>query len=252
MPITDITSSLDELTLTVVGEYPVSVDRLWQAWSDPRQIERFWGPPGYPATFTRHDMVAGGRSEYFMTGPGGDRSGGYWIFEAVDAGRSFEVLDGFAGDDGSPDDELPIMRMRIDFEATDERSRFTSVSSFPDTAAMEKVLEMGIVEGINGALGQMEQVLDDLASFAADRGTESTILDDTRVRVSRVIRGTVEQVWRAHHDFPLTPSIPSPFPLVSMCHLAIPMFPRYSEVLILHEESQTLPKTHENRRKCVK
>ncbi len=40
----------------------------------------------------------------------------------------------------------------------------------------------------------------DLASFAVGRATEAKILDDTRVRVSRVIRGSAQQVWDAHHD----------------------------------------------------
>lgn len=63
MPITDITSDPDALTLTIVGDYPVRVERLWQAWSDPRQIERFWGPPGCPATFARPTWSrAGGRT----------------------------------------------------------------------------------------------------------------------------------------------------------------------------------------------
>ena len=70
------------LTLTLVGEYDVPVERLWQAWTDPRQLERFWGPPEWPARFLRHDVVAGGRSLYVMTGPDGDRSAGYWQFEA--------------------------------------------------------------------------------------------------------------------------------------------------------------------------
>ncbi len=32
------------------------------------------------------------------------------------------------------------------------------------------------------------------------RATEAQVLSDTLVRVSRVIRGTVQQVWDAHHD----------------------------------------------------
>ena len=74
MPITDVTTDPEALTLTITGEYPVPVERLWNAWADPRQLERFWGPPTWPATFTRHDMVEGGRSEYFMTGPDGTKS----------------------------------------------------------------------------------------------------------------------------------------------------------------------------------
>ena len=43
-------------------------------------------------------------------------------------------------------------------------------------------------------------MLADLASFAASRATEAQMLSDTQVRISRVIRGTVAEVWRAHHE----------------------------------------------------
>ncbi|HLL83534.1 MAG TPA: SRPBCC domain-containing protein, partial [Longimicrobium sp.] len=71
MPVTSVSSDADALTLTVIGDYPVPVERLWNAYEDPRQLERFWGPETWPATFTRHDMEVGGRSEYYMTGPDG-------------------------------------------------------------------------------------------------------------------------------------------------------------------------------------
>ncbi|MEP6298652.1 MAG: SRPBCC domain-containing protein, partial [Ilumatobacter sp.] len=188
------------LTLTVTGEYTVPVERLWQAWSDPRQIERFWGPPQWPATFTRHDMVAGGRSDYFMTGPDGERSAGYWTFESVDEGRGFTAIDGFAADDGTENDEMPTMTFDVHFEATDDGCRFVSTTRFPSTEAMEQLVAMGMVDGVTAAWGQMPDVLADLASFAHGAGTRVDELTDTTVRVSRVVRGSVEQVWRAHHD----------------------------------------------------
>lgn len=200
MPITSVTSDPEALTVTIVGEYPVTVERLWQAWLDPRQLERFWGPPGWPATFTRHDMVPGGRSEYAMNGPDGERSAGYWIVEAIDEHRSISIVDGFAADDGTANDEMPAMRMDLRFEATETGARFVSTTTFPDVESMERLVEMGMLEGATAALGQMDDVLADLASFAIDRAADLRLLDDTRVRVSRVIRGAVEQVWRAHHD----------------------------------------------------
>jgi uncharacterized protein YndB with AHSA1/START domain len=200
MPITSITPDPDALTLTLIADYPVPVERLWQAWADPRQIERFWGPPGWPARFFRHDMVVGGRSHYVMTGPDGMSSGGYWVFEQVDEGRSIEVVDGFVDEHGAPNDDMPNMRMRMTFESTPDGSRLVSVTTFPSLEVMEQLSEMGMVEGATAAFGQMDDVLADLASFVAGRGTELVLLDDTTVRVTRVIRGTVEQVWRAHHD----------------------------------------------------
>lgn len=200
MPVTSVTSDPEALTLTLVGEYPVAVERLWEAFSDPRKLERFWGPPEWPATFTRHDMVEGGRSNYTMTGPDGATSSGYWIYTAIDPGRRVEVIDGFAGADGEPNNEMPSMTMCMEFTSTATGSRYTITTTFPDLASMEQLAEMGMVEGATSSMAQMDAVLADLAAFAADRGAESQILSDTRIRVSRVVRGSVEQVWRAHHD----------------------------------------------------
>ncbi len=79
------------LTLTFVAEFDASVERVWQVWQDPRQLERWWGPPGWPATFERHDFVVGGRSRYYLTGPGGEKSRGWWTMtqgEGHTQGRS--------------------------------------------------------------------------------------------------------------------------------------------------------------------
>lgn len=200
MPITSVDKNLDELTLTVVADFAVPRTRLWDAYVDPRQIEKFWGPPTYPATFTRHDVYPGGRSGYYMTGPEGDISAGYWEFLAVDPGRSFEVRDGFARPDGAPNTEMPTMRMIFTFEDTDQGSRLTTATYFNSTEELDQLLGMGMEEGLRAAMGQIDEVVADLATFAADRSTEAQLLSDTQVRISRVIRGTPEQVWRAHHD----------------------------------------------------
>jgi uncharacterized protein YndB with AHSA1/START domain len=200
MPITSVTSDAAALTLTLIADYPVPVERLWEAYSDPRQIERFWGPEQWPATFTRHDMVAGGWSHYHMTGPDGSRSRGWWRFLAVDPLRRIEVEDGFADEHGQPNPAMPAMRMVFEFSATASGSRFTSVTTFPSLEAMEELVKMGMMEGLKSAMGQLDALLADLASFAASRATEAQILSDTQVRISRVVRGSVEAVWRAHHE----------------------------------------------------
>ncbi|WP_084074332.1 SRPBCC family protein [Demequina sp. NBRC 110052] len=200
MPITSVEKNLDALTMTVTADFAAPVERLWEAYADPRQIERFWGPVEWPATFTRHDMAVGGRSHYTMRGPDGEASSGMWEFLAVDPGRSFEVTDAFADAEGNPSADMPAMRMTFVFEATDTGSRMTNTTWFPSLEALEQLLGMGMEEGMKSAMSQIDGVLEDLASFAAGRGTDLAILSDTQVRASRLIRGTVEQVWRAHMD----------------------------------------------------
>lgn len=200
MPVTAVNTDTDALTLSVVADFTAPVRRLWDAYLDPRQLERFWGPPEYPATFTRHDGYVGGISNYFMTGPEGDRHGGYWKWVAIDEGRSFEVRDGFANDDGTPNTELPEGRMVIEFTETALGSRVTVTSVFGSVEEMEQLLAMGQVEGMRAAMGQMDEVLEDLASFAADVPTQLQLIGENQARTSRIVRGDVEQVWRAHHD----------------------------------------------------
>lgn len=200
MPITSVSSDAKALTLTVVADYPVPVERLWDAYADPRQIEKFWGPEQWPAQFTRHDMSVGGESHYSMTGPDGAKSRGWFHFLRVEPFRLIEVEDGFSHEDGRRNDEMPTMRMIFSFEKTDQGSRFTSVTHFQSVETMEKLVQMGMVEGMRSAMSQIDAVLADLASFAAGRATESQILSDTEVRISRIIRGSVEDVWHAHDD----------------------------------------------------
>jgi uncharacterized protein YndB with AHSA1/START domain len=200
VPITSIEKDPVALTLAIVADFAVPVERLWNAYVDPRQIERFWGPPTYPARFSRHDFFPGGRSNYTMTGPEGDESRGYWEFLKVDAPKRFEVLDGFALADGTPNTDMPNMRMVFDFEPSEAGSRLTTTTYFNDAAELDKLIDMGMLEGTKAAMGQIDDVLADLRSFAADLPAVAQILDDTTVRVARVIKGTPQQVWDAHHD----------------------------------------------------
>lgn len=200
MPITSVTSDTEALTLTLVGDYPVPVERLWAAWADPRQLEKFWGPVAWPATFTRYDMAPGGRSRYYMTGPDGSTAHGWWRFLSIEPGRRIEIEDGFAHEDGRPNEEMPTMRRSFTFELGSAGSRFSAITHFPTPEAMERMVEMGMAEGMQSALGQMDEVLADISTFAAGRPTEMQILNETQVRITRFIRGAIDQVWRAHHD----------------------------------------------------
>jgi uncharacterized protein YndB with AHSA1/START domain len=159
MPVVEVRKDPKALTMTVVAQFAAPVARVWAAYADPRQLERFWGPPEWPATFVRHDFAVGGRSEYYMTGPNGEKSGGYFEFLKVDAPREFEALDGFLGDDGAPAPGMPTMRMKFTFEPHDGGTRMVTVTTFPSVEALEQVLGMGMEEGMRAAMAQIDGVL---------------------------------------------------------------------------------------------
>jgi uncharacterized protein YndB with AHSA1/START domain len=160
MTVTAVRKDSDALTMTLEAEFDAAAERVWQLWADPRQLERWWGPPTYPATFTKHDLRPGGRVEYHMTGPEGDQPKGYWEIDEADAPRSIVFRDGFANDDGSPNTDMPVNTVRVSIEETaGSRTRMSIESIFPSTEAMEQVLAMGMEEGLTQAVGQIDAIL---------------------------------------------------------------------------------------------
>jgi uncharacterized protein YndB with AHSA1/START domain len=194
MPVTSVIKDPEALTFTVVADFNAPVRRLWDAYFDPRQIERFWSPPSYPTVFTRHDGFVGGRSEWEMTGSDGNTVRLSWVWAAVDEYKSFEAVDG----DGPP--TVGPARMVFTFDETAAGSRVSTTTYFNSIEDLEQALEMDMDEGMSEAMGQMDAVLADLAAFAAGAGTVTQVLSDTQVRISRIIRGRLESVWRAHQE----------------------------------------------------
>lgn len=160
MTVTAVQKDPEALTLTVTAEFDATPERVWELWADPRQLERWWGPPTYPATFTAHDLAPGSRVEYHMTGPGGDQPRGYWDILEAEPPRRLVFRDGFANDDGTPNDDFPRNEVQATIEPIEAgRSRMFIQSRFSSTEAMQQLVAMGMVEGLTEAVGQIDAIL---------------------------------------------------------------------------------------------
>lgn len=159
MTVVSTTKDAEALSLSLVADLAAPPARVWQLFSDPRQLERWWGPPTWPATFVDHDLTVGGRATYYMTGPEGEKAHGWWRFDSVDEPWSLAFEDGFADDDGNPNEALPTTRAQVVLEEIPEGTRMTITSSFQSAEQMQQLVEMGMVEGLTGAVGQMDVIL---------------------------------------------------------------------------------------------
>ncbi|MEH0937523.1 SRPBCC family protein [Micromonospora psammae] len=162
MPVIGSHKDVQALTLTFVAEFDAPVERVWRLWQDPRQLERWWGPPTWPATFEQHDFVVGGWSRYHMTGPDGEKSRGWWTVTAIEAPHRLEFDDGFADENGEPVGAMAPSHTVVTLEAVGARTRMTTVTTFADAEQMEQMLAMGAEEGLRLALGQIDGALADV------------------------------------------------------------------------------------------
>jgi uncharacterized protein YndB with AHSA1/START domain len=101
-----------------------------------------------------------------MTGPTGDQPRGYWDIIEADPPRSLVFHDGFANDDGTPNELLAGTEARVTItEIGDGRTRMSIESRFPSAEAMAQVLEMGMEEGLTQAVAQIDAILaEDMAA----------------------------------------------------------------------------------------
>lgn len=160
MPVTDVSHDLDALTLTITAHFTAPVERVWEVYADPRQLERVWGPPTHPATFVDHDLAPGGRVNYFMTSPEGEKYYGYWDVTGVSAPQGFTFNDGFALDESfARNPDMPESANAYSFAEVDGGTRATFVGTYASAEALQTVLDMGVVEGSTQAINQIDDLL---------------------------------------------------------------------------------------------
>jgi uncharacterized protein YndB with AHSA1/START domain len=159
MTVTSVDKDFGSLTLTVVAHFDAPVERVWQLWADPRKLERWWGPPSHPATVEEHDLTSGGVVTYFMTGPDGEKSRGWWRVTSVNPPTSLEFVDGFADDDGTPIAGTLATTIRVQLTERDRGTRMEVRSVFESREHMEELERMGATEIFVQTVGQMDALL---------------------------------------------------------------------------------------------
>ena len=160
MTVANIEKDHEMLTMTVTAEFDAPVERVWQVWENPRKLERWWGPPTYPATFVDFNLKPGGDVNYYMTSPEGERFHGWWRFVAINPPHTLEFEDGFSDDKGVHKSTMPTTTVVVKLSArTAGGTTMTIASQWSSLDEMNEMMKMGMDEGMRAALGQIDALL---------------------------------------------------------------------------------------------
>jgi len=160
MSVTSVHKNPEALAMSITATFDAPVEQVWRVWADPRKLERWWGPPTYPATVLDHELTPGGRVTYFMTGSEGDQPRGWWRVLAVESPHRLEFEDGFADGAGEPDPNMPTTTTRVSLTELEDGGTIMAIeTTFPTLEAMEKMVAMGMEEGMTLAIGQIDGLL---------------------------------------------------------------------------------------------
>ena len=158
MGITSVDTDYENLAITLIAEFDAPIEQVWDLWADPRKLERWWGPPTHPATFEKHDLTPGGETTYYMTGPDG-AMWGTWRVRAVDPPTSLEFINAYADPDGTPVAGMPLFTVRVRLTKRDGGTRMEMYERFESLEDMERMVNMGTVDGLQQAVDQIDGLL---------------------------------------------------------------------------------------------
>ena len=170
----------NEIVITRVFDAPR--ERVFDAWTAPERIGRWWGPKGFTTTTEHMDVRPGGEWRHVMHGPDGTDYPNRIVFDEVS--RPDRLAYRHVGDGGTA-----LFQSTVTFVAVDGRTRVALRMVFPTAADRDfAVRKFGAVEG-----GQ--QTLARLGEYIA--GPEA---EDREVVCSRLFDAPREEVLLAFTD----------------------------------------------------
>lgn len=155
--------SIDERqkTITVIREFAAAQDMVWQAWTNPEVLDKWWAPKPYVTRTKSFDFGVGGTWLYAMIGPDGNA---HWCkadYEKIDLNERFIRTDAFCDEEGNPDVSFPRSTWTVVFEETDtDRTKVTVTIAYKEVDDLRKIIELGFREGFTMALGNLDDVLE--------------------------------------------------------------------------------------------
>ena len=124
--------SKNELVITRIFDAPR--ERVWKAWTDPKEMKQWWGPKAFTTPFLSVDLRLGGTFRYCMRSPEGKDYWGTGVYREIVPGKRIVYADSFADEKGNVvpatyygmSSDLPLeMLVTVTFEESNGRTKVT-------------------------------------------------------------------------------------------------------------------------------
>jgi len=156
---TVFTRNESDATLTIERTFSAPRDRVWQAYTDPGILDQWWAPRPWRAETKSMQFVVGGHWHYAMIGPDGEQHFGRMDFLEIEPGHRYKASDSFTDAEGRIDRSLPVQTFETTFSDAGEGTKVVVLVEYASLADMQRILEMGMQEGLTMAQDQLEALL---------------------------------------------------------------------------------------------
>ena len=142
----------------ITKEFAFELSLVWDAYTKPELLDQWWAPKPLSSRTEVMDFRVGGRRFYAMVSPDGQVLG--WAIQkytSISPKTNFKFFNAFADEDENP--ELPGSDWDLTFSEQNGTTK-VSISIYNESLErLERMIEMGFVEGAKAQLKNLEELL---------------------------------------------------------------------------------------------
>jgi uncharacterized protein YndB with AHSA1/START domain len=146
-------------TITVRREFAAKRQLVWDCYTRSELLDRWFAPKPLTTRTRSMDFREGGYWHYAMITPDGTE---YWSrqdYVRIQPIEHYTARDGFTDETGEVNPELPQSDQDVTFRELGEHTLVQTIVTYPSLSDLEKVIEMGIQEGLTSTLERLDELL---------------------------------------------------------------------------------------------
>jgi uncharacterized protein YndB with AHSA1/START domain len=153
----DFTVDKTTKTATIVREFAAELPLVWDAYTKQEILDQWWAPKPWASKTKIMNFEVGGRRFYAMVSPEGHERWSIQKYTSITPKTNFKILNAFADENENP--ELPGSEWDLTFSEQNGTTK-VSVSIYNESLErLEKMIEMGFVEGFSMTMNHLEELL---------------------------------------------------------------------------------------------
>ncbi|GLQ90766.1 SRPBCC family protein [Dyella flagellata] len=155
----DFIADKEKHSITVKREFAAGRQLVWDCHTKRELLDR-WFAPKPLTTKTKHmEFKEGGYWHYAMITPEGESFWNRLDYQAIRPIDGYIALDGFCDESGVVNPDMPRSRWSVAFSDAQERTLVTTVVQYNSAEDVQKVIDMGLKDGMASTLERLDELL---------------------------------------------------------------------------------------------
>ena len=158
----DFDADRDAARITIRRAFAAPRDLVWTCYTQADLLDRWYAPAPLTTETKSMEFREGGHWHFAMITPEGDRYWSRFDFDSIDPKESMVYRDGFSDADGRVSPDMPRSEATMSFEDSPEGTIVHTVVRYASPEDVDKVVGMGLKQGLEATMGKLDDLLAEL------------------------------------------------------------------------------------------